>query len=151
MTADLLIVRALSPAYAGREGELTATLQYVYQSILLGGCGKKEEAKTLLRIAVEEMRHLEEIGGLLVSFGVPPVFTACPPYPVGYYSASNVDHSKPYVQMLEADIRGEREAIALYTRILGSVSDERVRETVTKIRADEERHLALLRQMQAAL
>ena len=53
--------------------------------------------------------------------------------------------------MLEADIRGEREAIALYTRILGSVSDERVRETVTKIRADEERHLALLRQMRASL
>ena len=82
---------------------------------------------------------------------MPPVFTACPPYPVGYYSASNVDHSKPYVQMLEADIRGEREAIALYTRILGSVSDERVRGTVTKIRADEERHLALLRQMRASL
>ena len=124
---------------AARENAFLAAFAATFDDIV--GC---EEA-------VEEMRHLEEIGGLLVSFGVPPVFTACPPYPVGYYSASNVDHSKPYVQMLEADIRGEREAIALYTRILGSVSDERVRETVTKIRADEERHLALLRQMRASL
>ena len=37
---NLQALRALSPAYAGRNGELTAILQYVYQSILLDGCGK---------------------------------------------------------------------------------------------------------------
>lgn len=92
---NLQALRALSPAYAGRNGELTAILQYVYQSILLDGCGKGDQAKVLLGIAVDEMEHLEKIGGLLVGLGVPPVFTACPPYPVAYYSASNVDYSRP--------------------------------------------------------
>ena len=147
----LHIIRALSPAYAGRDGELTAILQYVYQGILLDGCGKGEEAKKLLHIAVEEMRHLEMIGALLVKFGVPPVFTACPPYPVGYYSASNVDYVKPYPQMLAADIAAEQEAIACYTRILSYVRDEEVCSVVTKIRADEEHHLHILREMQSAL
>ena len=86
-SVDLQALRALSPAYAGRNGELTAILQYVYQSILLDGCGKTNEAKQLVRIAVDEMHHLEKIGSLFVKLGVPPVFTACPPYPVAYYSA----------------------------------------------------------------
>ena len=150
-SVDLQALRALSPAYAGRCGELTAILQYVFQSILLGGCGKKEEAKTLMKIAVDEMRHLEKIGTLLVRLGVPPVFTACPPYPVAYYSASNVDYSRPLPQMLAADIRGEREAIACYTRILDAVENPEVRAVIEEIRADEERHLAILKEMRSAL
>ena len=145
------IVRALSPAYAGRDGELTAVLQYVYQAVLLDGCGRPREAKTILKIAVEEMRHLEKLGALLVSLGVPPVFTACPPYPVAYYSASNVDYVKPLPQMLEADIRAEKGAIATYDRILCAVSDEKVRAVISGIRADEERHLAAFEGMLRAL
>ena len=59
------IVRTLSPAYAGREGELTAVLQYVYQAIMLSGCGREKEGKIILKIAIEEMRHLEKIGCLI--------------------------------------------------------------------------------------
>ncbi len=147
--ADLL--RALSPAYAGREGELTAVLQYVYQAILLGGCGKEKEAKIILKIAVEEMRHLEKIGSILVSLGVPPVFTACPPYPVAYYSASNVDYVKQLSQMLESDIRAERCAIAEYDRVLRVVTDGEIRSAIEGIRADEVRHLEIFEQMRRDL
>ena len=59
MENNLQIIRVLSPAYAGREGELTAILQYVYQSILLDGCHKTKEAKKLMSIAVQAMHHLE--------------------------------------------------------------------------------------------
>ena len=145
------ILRALSPTYAGQNGELTATLQYVYQSVLLDGCGRGGEAKKLLKIAVDEMRHLETIGGLLVKLGVPPVFTACPPYPVAYYSAANVDYSRPIAQMIAADIRGEQEAIACYTRALEAISDPEMRAVIEKIRGEEERHLAILKEMRAAL
>ena len=151
MEQKATIVRALSPAYAGRDGELTAVLQYVYQAILLDGCGRAEEAKTVLKIAVEEMEHLEIIGGLLVSCGVPPVYTACPPYPVAYYSAANVDYTKPLPQMLEADIRAEKGAIACYDRILRSVQAENVRAAVEKIRADELRHLQTFESLRRSL
>lgn len=147
MGNNLQIIRVLSPAYAGREGELTAILQYVYQSILLDGCHKTKEAKKLMSIAVQEMHHLEEIGALLVKLGVPPVFTSCPPYPVGFYSASNVDYVKSYPQMLAADIRAEQDAIAYYTHVLDCVQDEHVREVITAIRSDEEQHLCILKEL----
>ena len=148
---DLCISRALAPAYAGRSGELTAVLQYVFQAIVLGGCSREAEARALMNIAKDEMRHLEKLGSLLVSCGVPPVFTACPPYPVAYYSASNVDYTRKLPEMLAADIRAEREAIAGYTRILSAVRDERVRQAVGEIRAEEEGHLAQLEEMARAL
>lgn len=150
-SVDLQALRALSPAYAGRNGELTAVLQYVYQSVLLGGCGKEQQAKILIKIAVDEMRHLEKIGTLLVKLGVPPVFTACPPYPVAYYSASNVDYSRPLPQMIAADIRAEKEAIACYTRILDAVQNPDVRAVIERIREDEERHLAILKELRSSL
>lgn len=148
---DLQALRAVSPAYAGRNGELTAVLQYVYQSVLLSGCGRDAEAKQLIRIAVEEMHHLEKLGALLVKLGVPPVFTACPPYPVAYYSAANVDYSRPVAQMLAADIRAEQEAIACYTRILDAVKNPDVRAVIEPIRAEEEGHLRTLQEMRSAL
>ena len=148
---DLQVLRALSPAYAGRNGELTAILQYVYQSVCLGGAGREKEAKQLLSIAVDEMRHLEKIGKLLVLAGVSPVFTACPPYPVAYYSAANVDYSRPLSEMIGADIRGEREAIACYDRILAVIREDPIRTVIGEIRADEERHLALLEEMRSSL
>ena len=148
---DLCNLRALAPAYAGRSGELTAVLPYVFQAIALGGCGREAEARALMNIAKDEMRHLEKLGSLLVACGVPPVFTACPPYPVAYYSASNVDYTRKLPEMLAADIRAEREAIAGYTRILSAVRDERVRQAVGEIRAEEEGHLAQLEEMARAL
>ncbi len=145
------IVRTLSPAYAGREGELTAVLQYVYQAIMLSGCGREKEGKIILKIAIEEMRHLEKIGAIIVSLGVPPVFTACPPYPVAYYSASNVDYVRQFPLMLEADIRAEREAIACYDRILRTLRDEEIRGQIEEIRADEVHHLEIFEEMRRDL
>ena len=59
ITEDYKTLRVISPAYAGGRGELTAVLQYVYQSILLERFGKKEMGKTVLSIAINEMHHLE--------------------------------------------------------------------------------------------
>lgn len=147
---ELVQLRALTPAYAGRCGELTAVLQYVYQAVILDGRGREKEAKLLLKIAVDEMRHLQIIGGILVKRGIPPVFTACPPYPVAYYSAANVDYTRRFSEMISADIRAEKEAIAGYTRALKLLTDRAEAEAVAKIRADEERHLALLEELRAA-
>ena len=85
---DLRTLRIISPAYAGREGELTAVLQYVYQAIYLGATGEEKSAKTLMSIAVAEMHHIELLGTLITKLGAPPVFASCPPYPVGFYSAA---------------------------------------------------------------
>ncbi len=142
---DLRALRIVSPAYAGRDGELTAVLQYVYQSVLLGGCGQTELAALVASIAKEEMHHLQILGTLIVKLGAPPVFTACPPYPVSYYSASCVNYAKSPRAILAADIAAERAAIAEYDRMLGCLDDAPVAAVIAHIRADEAEHLRRLR------
>ncbi len=138
-------LRVVSPAYAGKDGELTAVLQYVYQSILLGGSGEKELAALLMSIAKEEMRHLQILGTLIVKLGAPPVFTACPPYPVSYYSASCVNYAKSSRAMLAADIAAECTAISEYERMIACLKDEPAAAVLARLRDDEEEHLRRLR------
>ncbi len=148
---DLQTLRLISPAYAGREGELTAVLQYVYQSILLGEMKREEFSKELLRIAVCEMHHLEILGTLITKLGAPPVYTACPPYPVGYYSASCVNYAKQPRSMLCADICAEENAISEYERILCRIKNPQAAEVIARLLEDEKEHLKTFNRLLAQL
>ena len=139
---DPQTLRLISPAYAGREGELTAVLQYVYQSVIFSAAGEEETAKTLVRIAVNEMHHLEILATVIAKLGAPPVFTSCPPYPVGYYSAACVNYTKEPRRMICADICAEENAIAAYERILCMIKNPPVAAVVSHILEEEKGHLA---------
>ena len=151
ITEDYNALRALSPAYAGGKGELTAILQYVYQSIMLGQLGRAEMSKQLLSIAVNEMHHLELLGTAITRLGAPPAFTACLPYPVGYYSASSVNYAKSPQEMIEADIAAERNAIADYHKILTRISNENLIALIERIVEDEKLHLCTFEAMRKEL
>lgn len=147
VTPDCSALRLISPAYAGKAGELTAILQYVFQSIVLEECGFIEIAKTLVRLAVSETRHLQLLGTAICKLGAPPVFTACPPYPVGYYSASNVDHCKNPRQMICADICAEENAIADYERMLCRLSNPPISALISRIAEEKRENLRVLNQI----
>ena len=151
ITEDYKTLRLVSPAYAGQEGELTAVLQYVYQSIFLGANGKTEQSRMLLDIAVTEMHHVEILGTLITKLGAPPVFTACPPYPVGFYSASYVNYVKHPQGMISADILAEKASIAGYERMLRSIDNPRVAAVIERILEDEQLHVSALEKMLAEL
>ncbi len=144
ITEDYQSLRLVSPAYAGKEGELTSVLQYVYQSILLGANGMQKESKLIMDIAVTEMHHIEILGTLITKLGAPPVFTACPPYPVGFYSASYVNYVKNPFGMIGADIIAERAALAEYQRILNSLTNQKVCAVIERIIEDEKTHVSAL-------
>lgn len=148
---DVRALRIVSPAYAGRDGELTAILQYVYQSVLLGGMGKRGLAELLSSIAADEMRHLQILGSIIVRLGASPVFTACPPYPVSYYSASCVSYVKTPQAILSVDISAECAAIADYERMLACLENPPVAAIVGRICAEEREHLSKLKEAQAHL
>ncbi len=148
---DYRSLRVVSPAYAGGRGELTAILQYVYQSVLLGQTGREREAKVLMKIAADEMRHLELLGSAITRLGAPPVFTNCPPYPVGYYSASCVNYAKNLEAMICVDVQSERTAIAEYGRMLAALDNPPLETLIRMILGDEEEHLKILEDMQKGL
>ncbi len=138
---DQKALRLITPAYAGRGGVLTAVLQYTYQAIALSG----EEAALFERIAAEKLRHLHILGALVRDLGANPVFTACPPYPVSYFSASGVDYAKSLPAMLDADIRLERASLERYAHILEAVENPHAARVVSLVREECMLHLGMLR------
>ena len=150
VTPNMQVLRTIAPAYAGKKGELTAILQYVYQAIYLGANGMEEEGKLLMSIAANEMHHLEMLGTLIVKLGAPPVYTACPPYPVGYYCASNVNYVKSLRSMICADIAGEETAIEDYTHMLTTLKGQPF-ELIARIVEDERLHLKRLGELLSSL
>lgn len=141
---DLRALRIVSPAYAGRDGELTAVLQYVYQAVVLGQSGMEALSRDLMRIASDEMRHLQLLGSAITRLGAPPVFTACPPYPVSYYSASCVNYVRGAREMVAADILLERCSSEGYLRMLSSLENPAVSALIASILEEERGHLARL-------
>ncbi len=148
---DCVALRLLSPAYAGRDGELTAVLQYVYQSVIFSEAGRGEFASALVRIAVNEMHHLELLATMIAKLGAPPVFTACPPYPVGYYSAACVNYTRNPRQMLCADICAEENAITCYENILCRIKNAPVAAVLSRILEEEREHLKTFNELLSKL
>lgn len=144
-------LRVISPAYAGGRGELTAVLQYVYQSIVLERIGYADTSKKILGIAVNEMHHLELLGSAIAALGAPPVFTSCPPYPVCYYSASHVNYAKTPEEMLDSDIEAETQAICDYKQMIPRLCNPPLVALIERIIEDEELHLSLFKEMRKEL
>ncbi|MDE5548595.1 MAG: hypothetical protein K2J30_06330, partial [Clostridia bacterium] len=119
-------------------------------AIYLEAIGKGETAHVLLEIAVCEMHHIEILGSLITRLGAPPVFTACPPYQVGYYSASYVNYVKSLESMIAADIAGEKRAIRGYENMLECLTEPNVRAVIERILADERLHLQTLQEIARA-
>lgn len=148
---DLMAVRIISPAYADRESEMTAVLQYVFQAFVFNSKGMENFAHTLHRIAVSEMTHLDILGSLICKLGALPVFTSCPPRKFDFYTTAAVSYACEPETMLLCDIRGENEAIRGYEKMLCKLQSEQIRAVIARIIEDEKLHLQALETMLAEL
>lgn len=148
---DMAAVRIISPAYADRGSEMTAVLQYVFQAFVFNSKGMENFAHTLHRIAIAEMMHLDTLGTLLCKLGALPVFTSCPPRKFDFYTAAAVSYASEPEKMLLCDIRGEKEAIRGYEKMLCSLQCEQIRAVIARIVEDEKLHLQTLETMLAEL
>lgn len=144
-------VRILSPAYADRDSELTAILQYVFHATVFSGLQMKQYSRLLMGIAVSEMHHLDILGGMLYRMGALPVFTSCPPRLFDFYSTAAVSYSCEPVKMIQADIRGEKEAIRQYQSMLRRLRNESVAAIISRIIVDEELHLHTLQSIMSEI
>lgn len=139
--ADLLM-----QDYAGMASELTAVLQYTYDSMLL-----KESApdvsELLEDISFTEMHHMRMLGDLVSDLGGDPRYNGgscenCKPF-----HTCGITYNKTTALILMENIAGERKAIANYTRRIEVIQDEYVCAVLHRIIMDEETHIAALCQM----
>lgn len=140
-------VRIISPAYADRGSEMTAVLQYVFQSVVFDGIGMQKYAETLLQIAIAEMDHLKILGTLLNQMGALPVFVSRPPVKFDFYTTRAVSYSSEPTRMILDDISGETEAIRTYEGMVQKLQNDKVSEIIRRIILDERLHLKTLKEL----
>lgn len=112
--------------------ELQAIIQYMWQHVMVKGMNASGFSRVFNKLAMEEMRHAEEIAERLNYFGVSPTAKQNP-----------ISISGDAVQMLKSDARVEEEAILLYKHIIKQASsegDETTRSLFERILSSEEGH-----------
>ena len=113
-------------------GELQAIVQYMWHHIMVKGMNSSSLMDVFEDVAVEEMKHAEKIAERLFYFDVSPTTK---PNPIAKGGTPE--------QMLQANVKAEEEAIALYKDIIkqaASEGDETTRLLFESILSDEERH-----------
>lgn len=144
---DYCSAMIISPAYAGKYGELTAILQYMYHSLYFEKAGLKEYSKILDSIAITEMEHIHILGTLLLKLGVNPVFCMYPPNTDYPFNTSGILYSELPQKIILDDISTEMLAINDYNQMLYQLKNERVGEVIQRIKLDEELHVKTLKEM----
>lgn len=144
---DKMSVRIISPAYSGKNGELTAILQYVYQNMIFENLNYKYIAEQLEKILLEEMNHFELLGKTILRLGVDPIYTAYPPIRDNYYNSRFVNYTTNPRQMLLSSIIGEQQAINDYKNILNKLTNQEVKNVIKYILQEEEQHLKILEEL----
>lgn len=147
LTVDCKNARIIMPAYADSKSEMTAVLQYIFQSINFNVAGNDKYAAALEEIAIAEMKHLDMLGEALLRMGVSPTYVRRPPELCEFYSTCNVDYSVRPAAMLAADITAENEAIRSYEQMLCKIDNPTLNALISRILLDERMHLKAFKEM----
>ena len=112
--------------------EIQVAVQYMWQHVQWSGVKHFAVKDELKSIAIEEMKHAEEIAERLFYLGEKPTTKPAP-----IFVGDNLE------EMITADKKAEEEAIVLYKKILRKAMDEGDETTnrlFRQILADEEDH-----------
>jgi|Deesub1362B_J571_1020462.scaffolds.fasta_scaffold00728_12 bacterioferritin len=112
--------------------EIQVSIQYIWQHIRATGIESLEFADRIKGIAVQEMKHAEDIAERLDYLGGDPTTQPAP-----------IEVGKTLEEMIQNDIKAEEEAISLYREIIKTAMEEGdyVTERLFKqILQDEEAH-----------
>lgn len=130
----------------GEKGELTAITQYSYQYITLKNEGRI--SNILKQIAIEEMKHLEIIGNIIVNLGEKPI------YMNSKREAWTVDNLTydfaDLKEIIDLNIKAEEEAILGYKNILKYTNNIALRRIYERIVLDETTHLEVFKNIRTS-
>ena len=142
---NLSYARMLSVPYAGQSGELSAILQYQYGHLVCRNAKPALLTDVFAYIAEVEMHHLEILGALICDLGGAPRFQSSDGR--GVFSAMGLNYSTTPDRLLAAAEASEKNAIAVYQRLMKNIQDESVTEVIARIIKDEEHHAKIFREL----
>ncbi len=129
--------------FASPQSELTATMQYVYQT-WAAEPHSAELSQIFSGIGKTEMHHLHLLGKMILSLGGTPSYTYWNGGRNFVWTGAAVRYQNDPVEMLRADIAAERNAIAGYERRIAAIGDPAVTDLLQRIILDEKVHIQIL-------
>lgn len=151
LSTDIKNAQIIMPAYADCNSEMTAVLQYIFQSIHFDVNEYPDIATTLEEIAIAEMKHFDLLGEALLRMGINPIYVRRPPERRDFYSACNVNYTTQPVTMITADIAAENEAIQGYENMLQQITNPTLSALIGRILLDERLHLKTFKELYCKL
>lgn len=137
----------ISGAFGGPGSESTAIAQYTAHNFYTYDYPEINFAYQC--IASVEVTHLNLLGNLIRDLGLPPKFltyeTNC------YWTGKNPVYAYKIRQILLSDIKGERDAIAHYTRLIRQIDFPDIQRLFQRIILDEQKHIEILTNILASI
>lgn len=138
--SNIRYAQILSQNFSGCKSEFTTITQYIYQNLILNSF-YSEMAKTIQRIAIVEMHHLNIFGQLITLLGGYPKYQAI--YPNGYriWNGNFVNYSTNINQILYNNVISEQKAYDSYISQAEYIKDENICAVLERIAKDEKIHI----------
>lgn len=138
--ANNKFINLLFDTYAGMDGELTAILQYTYESIMFNN---EEISKIVRQISIMEMHHLAILGKMLKKLGRPPVYKSGNEIS---WNAKNINYVMRNVEeVMKNNIQSEQQAIKNYEKLIEYTNDENIKKLIERIILDEKSHIEVFK------
>lgn len=138
---DAETVGILKNLASSRVGEMSAVLQYVYQSVIADKT-TEEIASILEEIGVVEMLHLDMLMHAITLFGGVPKYEDANN---NFYNTAHLNYSMKLKDMLENNIRAENLAIDNYKLAMKRVKNESLKQLFERIIEDEQKHIEVFK------
>ncbi len=123
--------------FSGEDGELTAITQYIYEHIEYDYQPKM--SNILLKIAIEEMRHIKILGEIIKKLGGNPIYVNSQKK---QWTSENVKYSFENLnEMLRYNIKSEEKAIEGYKRAIRYTKNIYLKNIFERIILDEQKHI----------
>ncbi len=140
---DKQLAERISNIAFGKEGELTAVMQYTYQCVFLPE--RYAYVSDILEcISITEMRHYEMLNKLILLLGGDIRVAVRDRGRYVYWNASYPDYVQNTKKMLYTDINAEKRAVSEYNAVIERSHDLKVNKLLKRIVSDEEHHISIL-------
>ncbi len=139
--------KILSHIYASSESELTAILQYSYETFLI----QDEPLRKIIKeISIVEMHHLEILGTLIHLLGNDPVFVDLSECKNAYWNSDYIYYDTDFRTMMDINIESEKNNIRNYQMVLNVIEDKYIQEILKRILEDEYLHLEIFMKLRTS-
>ena len=140
---DPIFAKVLLEHYAGRNSELSSSIQYLNHR---SNMPNRYIRELLGLIAAEELGHMELIAVAIIKLGGPPltcVNSQGAPWVINY-----IDQTSDSFDMLQVDVQAETRASLLYRQHLEMTTDPNMKRMINFLITREEVHKRLLQKAQ---